>query len=349
MIKLNELLKELSLEFGPSGYEDMVKAKIREKISHCVDENSELYEDKVGNLIYHIKGEGKPKLMINAHMDEVGLMVTQITDKGEAFFGSVGGIDPIVLSGKRVISENGILGTIMTKPVHLLTSEEREKVCPISEMVIDIGARDKQDCEKYVNVGDYFVFLVDYMELGKDLICGKALDDRLGCAIMVRLICQLYEDKKELDYDLYFAFTGREEISYSTAFGATENIKPDYAIVLESKAVADLPSVAEEKKVSILGDGGIVSFADKGAIYDRGLTDHIINLCKKADIKYQVNKFVSGGNDSANIQKSIGGVKVAVISAGSRYIHSSSNVISRADFESIYKATYEVITNDRIN
>lgn len=349
MIKLNELLKELSLEFGPSGYEDKVKERIREIITPCVDNGSELFEDKVGNLIYHIKGEGKPKLMINAHMDEVGLMVTQITDKGQLYFGSVGGIDPIVLSGKRVISENGICGTILTKPIHLLSSEEREKVCPINEMLIDIGAKDKQDCEKYVSIGDYFVFLTDYMELGSDLICGKALDDRLGCAIMVRLICQLFEDKKELDYDLYFAFTGREEISYSTAFGATEAIKPDYAIVLESKAVADLPSVSDEKKVSILGDGGIVSFADKGAIYDRGLISHIMSLCDKAGIKYQVNKYVSGGNDSANIQKSIGGVKVSVISAGSRYIHSASNVISRSDFESIYKATYEVITNDRIN
>lgn len=349
MIRLNQELKELSLLFGPSGFEDRVKQAIKEKIKGCVREDSELYEDKAGNLIYHIKNDGKPRLMINAHMDEVSLMVTEITEKGQLHFGNVGGIDPIVLSSKRVISENGICGTILTKPVHLLSSEERDKVCPVSEMLIDIGARDKADCEKYVSLGDYFVFLADYMELGNDLICGKALDDRLGCAIMVRLIYELYENKKEIDYDLYFAFTGREEISYSTAFLATENIRPDYAIVIESKAVSDLPDVSDDKKVSVLGDGAIVSFADRGAIYDRGLINHIMALCDKNDIKYQVNKYISGGNDSANIQKSIEGVKVSVLSAGSRYIHSQSNVISRSDFESIYKATYEVITNDRIN
>lgn len=349
MIELNELLKELSLVFGPSGYEDRVKEIVRAKLLPYVNEGSELFEDKVGNLIFHIKGENKPKLMINAHMDEVALMVTQITDKGQLYFGCVGGIDPIVLSGKRVISENGICGAILTKPPHLLSADERTKVCPASEMVIDIGARDKQDCEKYVSVGDYFVFDTDYMELGDDLICGKALDDRLGVAIMIRLVAKLYSEKKVPDYDLYFAFTGREEISMSTAFGATEAIRPDYAIVIESKAVADLPTVSDESKVSILGDGGIVSFADRGAIYDRGLINHIMALCKSADIKYQVNKYVSGGNDSANIQKSIGGVKVAVLSAASRYIHSASNVISRSDFESIFKATYEVITNDRIS
>lgn len=349
MIRLNQELKDLSSIFGPSGFEDRVKESIKSKIEKCQRKDSELYEDKIGNLIYHIKNEGKPRLMINAHMDEVGFMVTQITDKGQLCFGCVGGIDPIVLSSKRVVSENGICGAILSKPVHLLTKDERDKICPTEKMLIDIGAMDKDDCEKYVSVGDYFVFSADYMELGKDLICGKALDDRLGCAIMVRLIYELYETNREIDYDLYFAFTGREEIGYSTAFGATESVRPDYAIVIESKAVADLPDVSEEKRVGVLGDGGIVSFADRGAIYDRRFINHIMELCDKAEVKYQVNKYVSGGNDSANIQRSVEGVKVAVISAGSRYIHSQSNVISRGDLESIYKATYEVITNDRIN
>ncbi|MBQ7761707.1 MAG: M20/M25/M40 family metallo-hydrolase [Clostridia bacterium] len=345
MKELLNINKDLCLTFGPSGYEDLVSAKIKDLITPYALENSELYFDKVGNLYYHIPKENAPSLMINAHMDEVGFMATSINSDGSISFGTVGGFDTIILPSKKVICENGLKGVILSKPVHLLSRSQRKKPIDVDDLVIDIGAESKEEAEKLISLGDYFAFDLPYVEFGEGQICSKALDDRLGCAIMVKLIMDIKEQKIDIPYDLYFAFTCREEVGYSSCFGAAERIKPNYAIVIESKAVSDLYGVEEEKHVAQLGKGGVISFADCGAILDRDLVKHIISLCEKGNVKYQMNRSVSGGNDSSNIQRSAGGAKVALISAPSRYIHSSSNVIHKTDMESIYKALYGVLTD----
>ncbi len=345
MKELLKINKDLCGLFGPSGYEDLVSEKIKELIAPYALENSELFFDKVGNLFYHIPKENAPRLMINAHMDEVGFMVTSINSDGSVSFGTVGGFDSIILPSKKVICENGLKGVILSKPVHLLSRSARKKPVQVEDLVIDIGAESKEEAEKLVSLGDYFTFDLPYVEFGEGLICSKALDDRLGCAIMVKLIMDIKEQNIDVPYDLYFAFTCREEVGYSACYGAAERIKPNYAIVIESKAVSDLYGVEEEKHVAKLGQGGVISFADCGAILDRDMVKHIMSLCDKEKIKYQVNKSVSGGNDSSNIQRSASGAKVGLISIASRYIHSSSNVIHKADMESIYKAIYAVLTD----
>ncbi len=346
MRELLKLNRELCLLFGPSGYEDRVSQRIKELIAPYRLENSELFSDKVGNLFYHIPRENAPRLMINAHMDEVGFMVTSINEDGSLKFGGVGGFDNIILPSKRVVCENGLNGVILSKPVHLLSKDERSSPVEMDSLCIDIGAESKKEAEEHVSIGDYFTFDLPYVEFGEGLICSKALDDRLGCAVMVRLIMEIKEKHLDVPYDLYFAFTCREELGYSACFGASERIKPDYGIIIESKAVSDIYGVDEERQVASLGEGGVISYADRGTIYSRELIEHIMALCDKKEIKYQVNKFVSGGNDSANIQKSAGGAKVSVISSASRYIHSSSNVIHKNDMESIYQAVYAVLTDE---
>ena len=338
---MRELLKKLSLAFGPSGCEEYVRDIIASEIEPYLD-GAELIKDHTGNLIYHRPGKGK-RLLLNAHMDEVGFMVTHIEENGLLRFGCVGGIDTLVLSAKRVISESGKRGSIITKPIHLLTYEEKDKKPKIFDMLIDIGASSREEAEKLTFVGEYFTFDSDYVEYGEGFVKCKALDDRLGCAIM----CKTVKDIKEglvPEYDIYFAFTCREEVGYSGAFGAAYAIKPDYGIVIESKAVADVHGVSEQKKVCELGDGAVISFADLGTIYDRDFVRHIMELCDKKEIKYQVHRVISGGNDSRNIQGSACGCKVGLLSAASRYIHSPANVVHYDDLDAIYKALKEVIT-----
>ena len=340
---MRELLKELSLAFGPSGCEDKVRDIIKGYLEKNAPKNAHIFEDTSGGLFCHIENAGKPKLMVCAHMDEVGFMVTHIEENGLLRFGCVGGIDPIVLTSKRVISEGGHRGSIIAKPVHLLSPEEKDKGPKVSNMLIDIGADTREQAEKITFVGEYFTFDGDYVEYGQGYVKCKALDDRLGCAIMCKIIKDIKESIKDSAYDLYFAFTCREEVGFSGAMGAAQRIKPDYGVVIESKAVADVHGVSDQKKVNVLGDGAIVSFADLGTIYDREFTSHIMDLCKAKDIKFQVHRVVSGGNDSRHIQTSASGCRVALLSAASRYIHSPSDVVHYDDLDAIYSALKEIV------
>ena len=344
---MKQLLKKLSLEFGPSGCEDRVREAIKEEIKDYI-EGKEAVEDGLGNYIVHMGGNG-PKLMISAHMDEVGFMVTGILDSGLLKFGTIGGIDPVCLGSKRVVSESGVKGNIISKPIHLLSASERGQAPKIKNMSIDIGANTKAEAEKITFVGDYFTFDSDYVEYGEGFVKCKALDDRLGCAIMCQLIKDIYNGEIEPKYDLYFAFTTREEIGYSGAYGASMRVRPEYAIIIESKAVADIAGVGEDSEVAKLGDGVIISFADRGTIYDHTFVKHIKAIADKNEIKNQTNRYISGGNDSMHIQKNAEGDKVSTLSCASRYIHSQSDVIHMEDFESAYKTVKEVIKNDRPN
>lgn len=341
---MKELLKELSLAFGPSGCEDPVKEIIEKYVKENMPQNAEVYEDNHGGFFVHVKNEGKPKLMVCAHMDEVGFMVTHIEESGLLRFGCVGGIDPIVLTAKRVVSESGHRGSIIAKPVHLLSKDERDKKPSIDNMLIDIGAVSREDAEKITFVGEYFTFDSDYVDYGNGYVKCKALDDRLGCAIMCQVIKDISRGELESQFDLYFAFTCREEVGFSGAHAAAWGICPDYGIVIESKAVADVAGVSEQKKVCVLGDGAIVSFADLGAIYDRDFINYIMELCDKKEIKYQVHRVVSGGNDARHIQLAGNGCRVALLSAASRYIHSPADVVHYDDLDAIYKALKEVIS-----
>lgn len=340
-------LKELCEAFGPSGCEDNVRDLIYDKINSKVDE---IAVDKLGNLIavYKSNADSDKKLMIAAHMDEVGFMITHIDDDGYLHFGLIGGIDPRVLCGRRVFigdEKSQIHGVIIAKPIHLQSESERSESTPVKSMYIDIGADNKAEAEKYVKIGSFGTFNSEYITFGKDnsMIKSKAIDDRLGCALMCDIIELLSSEKIKLDYDIHFAFTVREEIGFSGAATAAYKVTPDKAIILESTAIADIPDVPDNLKVGNVGKGGVISVADNGTIYDRDFVDYAVKTAKKYNISYQIKRYISGGNDAAVIQKTKSGTKVLALSAPCRYLHTEANVINAIDYESMKQLLYHLI------
>ena len=339
-----ELLEKLCLEFGPSGCEDSVANLIVTQIDDSCDA---YFKDRNGNLTAKVCGRGlyydkqnPKKLMLSAHMDEVGFMITEITDDGYLKFSPVGGIIARVLGSKNVVidTDNGkVKGIIASKAIHIQSPAEKTSVIPIEDMYIDIGAKDREDAQKYVSVGDEGVFDSEFVRFGKDgrKIKSKAIDNRIGCALLIEIMRAIYTSSRDIAYDVYFTFTCGEEVAISGAQIMAQTIMPDVAVVFESTAVSDIAGNGDATNVAIQGEGAVITFMDKGTIYDRGLVDNIMNYAENNGIKAQLKRYVAGGNDASHIHKSGKGVKTVAISAPTRYIHSQSCVVDIADFESM--------------
>ena len=341
-----ELIRSLSLAFGPSGCEDEVRELIKKELSST---KAELFEDRMGNLYAHIRlGNGGKRLMVSSHMDEVGFMVSRICDDGYIKVDTVGGIDASVLSGRRVTlgnEEKRALGLISSKAVHHKDADERKKAVPIDKLYIDIGASSKEEAEAFVDIGDFGVFDSEFVLFGDRRVKSKALDDRMGCAAMIEVIRSLCADAPGIDLDLYFCFTVREEIGLSGAEVAANRLLPDFAIVLETTAVGDIADTPDASRVAFLGKGGVISLMDRSTIYDRGLVDFLLATAQESEIKAQIKKYVSGGNDAGHIHKSGKGVKCAALSVPTRYLHSASCVASLDDYEALRDLTDAEIRN----
>lgn len=328
---LMDTIKELCALNGVSGCEDEVRAYLKEKAAPYA---TEMRVDALGNLIVFKKGKKATgnTLLLAAHMDEVGLIVRSITEEGYLKFGCVGGIDRRVLLSKAVtVGESKIPGVIGMKPIHLTTGEERKSIPKVKELYIDIGAKDKDEAEKLVSLGDYVTFASDIVEFGEGFIKAKALDDRAGCAVMLELL------KEDLPMDCTFAFTVQEEIGCKGAMGAAFSVKPSVALILETTTAADLAGVEGGKKVCCLGEGPVVPFMDGGSIADRELYELTRTLAKENDIPWQTKHMIAGGNDARAIQRSREGVRTVVMSAAVRYLHAPSTVACIRDFTHIHK------------
>ncbi|MCQ2451278.1 MAG: M42 family peptidase [Clostridia bacterium] len=311
-------LKSLCLIDATSGDETAV----REFICKEVKDFCECSTDNLGNLICFKKGKKTPnkKIMLDAHMDEVGLIIKAITPDGYLKFQTVGGIDTSVMLSRRVLIENEINGVIGCKPVHLSSADERKKLPKEENLYIDIGASSRQEAQELVSVGDRAVICSEYIENG-DKIISKALDDRIGCAVLIDLI------KNYDEYDFYGVFSVQEEVGARGAKVATFGINPDSAIVLEGTTAADIADVPSDKTVCVLGNGVAVSFMDKGAVYYRPYYDFALN----SNIKCQPKSAVAGGNNSSVIHLSRDGVKTVALSVPCRYIHSACSVADKND------------------
>lgn len=340
------LLERLCKAFGPSGCENGVADIIRQEISGLADDIS---FDRGGNLIALYKGKNSSKrLMVSAHMDEVGFIVTHIDDDGYIRFSNVGGIDPRVIGGRKVsFGDEGhqISGIVGMKPIHLSGGNDAPSV---DSLYVDCGAKSKDEMLKYVQPGDFGTFDGEFVRFGDNMLRSKAIDDRLGCAVMINTLKALNESGLRPDLDIYFAFTTREEIGKSGARTAAFHIAPDFGIVLEATAVADICDVPPISNVAKTGEGGVISLLDNGTIYNMDFVRFALDTGRKRDIKCQVKRFVSGGNDAAQIQKTGRGAKVLAISTPTRYIHTPSNVINIDDYFSVQKLLYALIEESEV-
>lgn len=324
-----ETLKKLCKLSGPSGFEDEVREYILEKATAYADS---VMTDSMGNLIVTKAGAKKdaPRILICAHMDEVGLIITGADDDGCLRFDFLGGIDRRVIIGKRVFIGNAkVPGIVGLKAYHLVDREEEKTVPKRTEMYIDIGCASKDEALKLVSLGDYAVFDSGVVEFGEGFIKARAIDDRAGCAAMLKLL------EQELPCDCTFAFTVQEEVGTRGAKIAAARVCPDYALILETTTAADLPEVSEGKRICRLGGGPVIPFMDKGTLYTPMLYRLLTELADKNGIRWQTKNVIAGGTDASAIQRSGLGAAVAGIAVPVRNIHSPASVAKISDFEDI--------------
>ena len=324
-----ELLKTLCTLSGPSGREERVRDFIEAYARPYADE---IATDPMGNLYVFRKGEISDRtLMVCGHMDEVGLIITGITADGYLKFDFVGGVDRRVVIGKRVwVGEHNIPGIIGVKAYHLCKGEADKHVPAIDSLYVDIGAESKAEAEKYISLGDVGCFDPDVFRFGS-LLKAKALDDRLGCTVCMKLL------ERQPPCDTWFVFTCQEEVGARGAGSAAFRVKPDAALILEGTTAADLPGIPAHKTICKPGNGVVIPFMDRSTIYNRKLYDAVTRLADENGIKWQTKQMIAGGTDAGNIQRSRGGVPVVGLAAALRNIHSPACVGNVEDFMGMYK------------
>jgi len=317
------LLEELTSLFGVSGNENEVRNFIIDQVTPYADS---VKIDAMGNIIAVKEGNGDKKVMLSAHMDEVGFIISEITDKGFLKFQTVGGIDTrTIISKKIVIGKNKVPGVIGMKAIHLQKSSERESVPEVKELFIDIGANNKEEAEKLVSLGDYAAFNTKYEIIGKNAVKAKAIDDRVGCAILLELI------KIKQKYDTYFCFTTQEEVGLRGARCAAYSIKPDIALVIEATSCSDVYGFKPHENVTTFGGGVAVTFMDRGTIVNEELKNKLYNLAIENNIPVQYKCSTAGGNDAGRIHITRDGIKTASLSVPCRYLHSACSLANMKD------------------
>ncbi|HDN83668.1 MAG TPA: M42 family peptidase [Candidatus Altiarchaeales archaeon] len=324
------LLKSLCLASGISGFEDEVAKLIKSSLQKSC---KEVRVDALGNVI-GIKGKGKKKIMLAAHMDEIGLMVKHIDDNGFISFVKIGGIDDRTLLNQRVIiktKKGDVRGVIGAKPPHLQKEEERNKVIKHNELFIDIGAKNKKDAEKKVSVGDPIIFEPNFGKLSNNVFYGKAIDNRLGCYIMLEVMNRLPAD---IGLKIYAVATSQEEIGLKGARVSAFGIDPDYAFVIDTTISGDTPHIKPQESSLRIGKGPAITITEasgRGVVTHPKLRELLIRVAKKNRIPYQIDVLEGGMTDAAIIYITKSGIPSAVISVACRYIHSATGVFDMRD------------------
>lgn len=314
------MLKEYAEAFGVTGCEKEIRNIIKKRVEGFGD----AIVDKMGNLIVHKKGCGR-RVMLDAHMDEVGFIVTYIKEDGGIRFAPVGGIDLRIIVSKRVVfGRNNITGVIGAKPIHHQDTEERKIPFKLKDLFIDIGTCSREETEKYIKLGDYAVFESNYVDMGEFIKC-KALDDRIGCSVITEIL------KDEWKHDLYGVFTVQEEIGRRGATAAAYSVNPEISLAFEGTTCADISSDGKDY-ITTPGMGPAISIMDKTSAANRKLLRLIVETAEKNNIPYQYRRGTVGGNDAGSIFNSREGCITATISVPTRYIHSPISMINKSDY-----------------
>lgn len=322
------LLKTLCETHGVSGDESRVRELLIEQVRPYADR---ITVDVMGNLIVYKKGVSAEKtVMLCAHMDEVGLIISAVTDNGYLKFKTVGGIDARVLVGKRVVvGPNNVTGIISLKAIHLQTKDERTAAVKEKQLYIDIGAKDRADAERVVSLGDYAAFDTSFGDFGNGCWKAKAFDDRCGCAVLAQLV------QEPCVYDTYFCFTVQEEVGCRGAQIAANRVGADVALVLESTTCSDVSGAPKHLEVTTLGGGAAFSTLDRGSYSDPALTKKLYAMAQAAGISVQYKRTTMGGNDARAVQTAVGGCKTCAVSVPCRYLHSPVSVVAKSDVAAV--------------
>ncbi len=335
-MNFEKMLTELCELDGISGDE----SSVREYILREIEGFCEYKIDNLGNIIAFKKGKNScsKKVLLSAHMDEVGMIVTSVKSDGTLTISPVGGVDAEAVIGRRVTALNGeLVGVVGAKAVHNLSSDEKGKVPSFSSLYADFGFCSKEEALTKISLGDSICFQSKLQKMGDNLVCGKAIDDRFGCAVLISLI------KSELLYDCYFTFVVQEEVGLRGARVAAYTVSPDMAIVIESTTAADIPLSSGEKQCCKVGDGTVVSYMDRSTIYDRELYALSGKIADENELKWQTKTMVAGGNDSGAIHLTKGGVRTIAFSVPCRYLHTASCTASLEDMKNLQKLTEKML------
>lgn len=318
-MNLYSTLKELCLCPAVSGREGAVRDKISELIAPLCDE---VRVDELGNLIAHKKGVGgKKSIMLAAHMDEIGFIVNYIEENGMLRIAPIGGISLTAAAYAGVVSERGVRGTVVPN-----AKAKPEDFKPDS-FYIDIGAKSKKRAEAVVSIGDFFVVTPRLERLSGERVCGRPLDDRIGCAVLLCVAEALFGEK--LDADVYYVFTAQEEVGCRGAKTAAFAIRPDVALCFDVTATGDTPEASP--MACSLGGGAAIKIKDASVICDERTTAALCELAEQNKIKYQKEILLYGGTDTSSMQMSGAGARVGALSVPTRYIHSPSEMCDLAD------------------
>ena len=319
---MRNLISLLCAERGISGDEGRVRQAIEQQLADCC----RLRCDRLGNLIAEKDGTTpKNKIVFFAHMDEVGLLVTHITEQGLLKFSSIG-MDALSLHGRRVIvGENALPGVVGAKVWHHLEDSEKDTPINVENLFVDIGAGSREEAAALVAPGDAMVLDTAFVDLGSTKFASRALDNRIGCALLIKLL------KSDLPYALTGVFSCGEESSMFGAKAAATATAPEIAVILETTTAGDIPNTPPDKVVCRLGKGPVVSFADRGTLYDRELYKLAFDTAAAHNIPVQTKEGIFGGNESRVVIGAGDGARVLAVSVPCRYLHGASCVADLKD------------------
>jgi endoglucanase len=322
-----DLLKKVCEVVGPSGFECQIRDLILEDLKGYYDD----YEvDVLGNLIVHKKGDG-PKIMLAGHMDQIGFIVTYIEDEGFIRFSNIGGFNPFSLIARRVVFANGVQGTIHHERVEGFPTGFNQ-----SKLYIDIGAASKECAEKQIKVGDVAVYSAP-CHIDDVKVMTPALDDRVGCFIMMEALKQLKAPK----FDCYFVFTTQEEVGLRGAKTSVHAVDPEYGLAFDVTGAYDTP---KSLKYSMkMGGGACIKIKDASVLCHKAMIDFLTDVAKENNIKYQYEILDMGGTDTGAIHVHKTGVISGCISVSSRYIHSDAEMCALSDIEDCINLTVKAL------
>lgn len=322
-----ELLKRLSEAVGVPGHEEKIRALAKEELAGLVDE---LRTDVLGNLIGLKRGKGEKRVMLAAHMDEIGFLVKHIEKEGFLRIEPLGGFDPRVLLAERVLvhtSGGDLPGVVGSKPIHILTEEERKKPVEIKELFIDLGM-SAEEVKKAVRIGDSVTLRQEFSEFG-EVVSGKALDDRVGVYVIIEALRRV----KKHRCDVYLVATTQEEVGLRGARVSGFGISPDVAIAVDVTLACDVPGVSEAEQITRLGQGTAIKLKDAASISNPKLVRRLVELAEKKGIKYQLEILPRGGTDAGALQLTREGIAAATVSVPTRNVHTVVEVAHKGDIQ----------------